>query len=74
MFAFADRGDEPGDQDTLAAGLLKALVDLGPGDPAQDRLQDLVVAGERLAWEQPKISPSTSSLRLCRSPNSTELP
>ncbi len=36
--AFAGRGDEPGDQDTLAPGLLQALVDLGAGDPAQDRL------------------------------------
>jgi hypothetical protein len=47
VLAFADRGDEPVDQHTVAAGLLEALVDLGAGHPAQDRLQDLVIAGDR---------------------------
>jgi hypothetical protein len=45
--AFADRGDEPVDQDSVAAGLFETLVDLGSGDPPQDRLQNLVIASNR---------------------------
>jgi hypothetical protein len=47
VLAFTDRGDEPVDQHTFAAGLIEALVELGPGHPAQDGLQDLVIAGDR---------------------------
>jgi hypothetical protein len=72
VLAFADRSDEPVDQHTFPVSLFEPLIDLRAGDPAQDRLQDLVIAGDG-GLEQPNTSPRTSSGRLCRSPNSTAM-
>jgi hypothetical protein len=47
VLAFADGRDESVDEDSLAAGAIDLFVDLRAGYPAQDRLQDLVVAGDR---------------------------
>ncbi|WP_255440894.1 hypothetical protein [Actinoplanes sp. ATCC 53533] len=38
VLTFADRGDEPVDQHTPAAGLSETLIDLGSGEPPRDRL------------------------------------